>query len=85
VPIVLLAAAGALLVGGAAYWFFQQRAALSAPAAAGLTPQQETLIREIARLDEAYEAGRVDRFTYETRRADLKADLAAGLENGEPE
>jgi mono/diheme cytochrome c family protein len=85
VPIVLLAAAGALLIGGTAYWFFQQRAAVSSSGAIGLTPQNEALVHEIARLDEAYEAGRVDRFTYETRRADLKAELAAGLENGEPE
>ncbi len=72
-PVILIALAGVLLVGGGAYWLAQRRGLLPEPVAAGLSPRDEALIREIAALDEAYEAGRVNRFEYEARRADLKA------------
>lgn len=48
---------------------------------AGMSAQQETLIRQIADLDEAFEAGRINRFDYEARRADLKATLAEEFQN----
>lgn len=79
-PIVLASAAGVLLAGGVVYWVIQRRRLLPAPALAGIPAQQEGLLREIAQLDEAFAAGRINRFEYEARRADLKASLAEQME-----
>lgn len=80
-PILLASAAGVLLVGGGVYWIVQRRTSGPAPRVVGLTPRQEALAREIVQLDEAFEAGRINRFEYEARRADLKATLAEEMES----
>lgn len=73
------------VVGGAAYWLISRRmwAGEAAPLVTGLNPEQEALARQIADLDEAFEAGQINRFEYEARRAELKAALAGLLEGGE--
>ena len=75
-PVVLAVAAGVLLAAGVGYWLLQRNAA-PLLAVEGLSARQEGIIAEIAALDEAHEAGRVNRFEYEARRAALKAELAA--------
>ena len=74
-PVILLTAVGALIIGGVVYWVAQQRGLIPEPVEAKLSPREEGLIREIVQLDEAFEAGRINRFEYEARRADLKATL----------
>ncbi len=59
----------------------QRRTLAPAPAAAGYTSEEAALAAEIAELDEAFAAGRVNRFDYEARRAALKAEMAALLED----
>ncbi len=80
ISVVIGAALAALVIVGVIAWFVRGRAWGRVPAAAGLTPDQEALVRQIVELDGAFEAGRVDRFEYEARRADLKAALAEGME-----
>lgn len=75
-PVALAVVAGVLLTAGVGYWLLQRQSA-PLPAVEGLSARQESLIAEIAALDEAHEAGRVNRFDYEARRAALKAELAA--------
>lgn len=75
-PLVMGSLAALLLIAGVVYWLIQRRTLAPVPVAAGLTPQQEALVREIARLDEEFAAGRINRLIYEAQRADLKATLA---------
>jgi hypothetical protein len=77
VALVILGVSAALaILGGGAYWAIRGRRRPT-----GLTPQQETLIRRMAELDEAFEAGHINRFDYEARRTDLKATLAEDFQN----
>ena len=71
----------ALVTVGSLYWLAWGRKASVSPLAAGLTGEEMALIRHIAQLDEAFEAGRINRFEYEARRADLKATLAEELQD----
>ncbi len=83
-PLALGILAGVLVVGGLAYWLIVVRRQAPLPAAsAGLPPDEEALIREIAELDRAFEEGRIDRFEYEARRSDLKAAIAERLGGGD--
>lgn len=79
-PTVALALAGGLLIGGGLYWTINRRQMAPAYEVAGLAGPEESLVREIADLDAAYEAGKINRFDWEARRAALKADLAELLE-----
>lgn len=82
-PTILVAVAGVLIVGGATLWAIQRRSQMPAWTDAGeLSPRQQGLVNEIASLDGAFEAGRVNRFEYEARRAELRASLAEELEDG---
>jgi uncharacterized membrane protein len=72
---LVLFAAGVLIVitGGAVWWLNRQRiptdpVAQSSPA--------DTLIQEIARLDERFEKGKIHREEYERERAKLKDEAA---------
>lgn len=79
--IVLAALAGVLLVAGVGYWFLQREEPEPATRAdASLPGRAEALVEAIAQLDADFEAGRVNRFEYESRRAELKAELTAALE-----
>ena len=80
-PTIGFVLAGVLIVAGVAFWFVQRRALAPAPAAAGYSSEEAALAAEIAELDEAFEAGRINRFDYEARRAALKAEMAALLED----
>jgi mono/diheme cytochrome c family protein len=83
---ILAAAGGALavlLAVGAGFARYVRRGGQPDAAAAAVspfTPEQESLIRQIADLDDTFEAGRVNRLEYEALRADLKAKLAGLLE-----
>jgi len=79
-PGIGVGAALAILLAGAALaagivWIIRRRPH------AGWTPRQTMLIRQIADLDGAFEAGRINRLDYEARRADLKARLAEDSQN----
>jgi hypothetical protein len=74
--IVLGVGAALAIVGSGAYWGIRRRTR-----AVGLTARQGALIRQIAELDEAFEAERINRLDYEARRADLKAALAEEFQN----
>ncbi|MCC6905363.1 MAG: hypothetical protein IT326_05925, partial [Anaerolineae bacterium] len=52
-----------------------ERRGVLTPALAGRMDAREDLIRQIAVLDEAYEAGQIARVAYEERRAALVASL----------
>lgn len=88
----LLIGGGALLlaaVGGILLWRYWQTREQddddddeeaweeAAPAVAVNESDADDLLRAIAELDDAYEAGGVDEADYQTRRADLKQQLAA--------
>ncbi len=75
-PLVMGSLAALLLIAGVVYWLIQRRTLAPVPVTVGLTSQQEALVREIARLDEEFAAGRINRLIYEAQRADLKATLA---------
>ncbi len=76
---VLLAA---LVVVSGALWFLGRRnASLPAGAETGDTVDQG-LVEQIAALDDDFEAGKINRYEYEQRRAELKAELAEKLEEG---
>lgn len=69
----------ALVVGGGAIWVINRRTAedIDDEDDDRVVPDdQAALLRQIAELDDAYDAGRIDRFEYDTRRAELKARLA---------
>lgn len=57
-------------------WQDEVEASVAAPPAA-LTVEADTLLRDIAELDDAFEAGTVDEATYQARRDELKRQLAA--------
>ena len=78
--IVLGAALGVVVIGGVILLIVQRRRWSEAEPAEGLQPEVEALIRQIAELDEAFEAGRLNRFEYEAQRAALKAALAEKME-----
>lgn len=79
-PVILAVLAGVLLVAGIGYWVYQRSMGdLPEPVAAGLSERASALIAEIAALDDAFEAGRINRFEHEARRAALKAELAAEM------
>ncbi len=78
VPLLLSVLLVAILIGGAALIITRNRRAMTEPASSvpsGMTHDQQQIIAQIAELDEAFEAGRIDRFTYEVRRAELKAAI----------
>jgi mono/diheme cytochrome c family protein len=83
---ILVAAGGALAVlvavgaGFASYLRRGDRSEVAAPATT-FTAEQESLIRQIADLDDSFEAGRVNRLEYEALRAELKARLAGLFED----
>lgn len=62
-----------LLVGGL-YWWLSGRQANAGGKRKPLV-EQKALIVEIAALDDAFEAGKLNRFEYEARRAELKAQV----------
>jgi hypothetical protein len=67
----------ALIVSAGAYWAVRRRETGSGTAEGyALSGEALALARRIAELDEAFEAGRMNRLEYEARRAALKADLA---------
>jgi len=74
--------AALLVIGGGAYFVISRRQAADdfTPALATLSPDQQALIRQIADLDDAYDAGTINRLEYEARRALLKARVAEGLQ-----
>ncbi len=83
---VLVAVGGALavlLAVGAGFASYLRRGGRSEAAAPASTfsAEQESLIRQIADLDDTFEAGRVNRLEYEALRADLKARLAGLFED----
>jgi mono/diheme cytochrome c family protein len=78
--IVLGVALGVVVIGGAVLLIVQRRRWSAGEAEEGLQPEVEALIRQIAELDQAFEAGKLNRFEYEARRADLKATLAEKME-----
>ncbi|HEC22645.1 MAG TPA: c-type cytochrome [Chloroflexi bacterium] len=87
IPILIAVGAGlaVLLIAGAGFARYIRRGGEEAPAGAplDLDAEQEAILRQIADLDEAFEAGRINRLEYEARRAELKAALA-GEWQGEP-
>lgn len=76
-PVILAVLAGVLIMGGVGYWVFQRGEDAPAPAAAGVSDRAGTLMAEIAALDDALEAGKINRYEHEAHRAALKAELAA--------
>lgn len=80
--IVLRIALGVLLaaLAGVIGWVVWLRQDDGSLATGGLDAGQQALAQQIIDLDEAFAAGRVNRFEYEARRADLKAALAESLE-----
>ncbi len=82
-PLVMGSLAALLLIAAVVYWLIQRRTLVPVPVVAGLTPQQEALLREIVRLDEEFAAGRINRLIYEAQRAELKATLAELMQKGE--
>jgi mono/diheme cytochrome c family protein len=66
------------LIGGLFYWVLRRRR--RAPAAPNWQAQIDLLVRQIADLDNRREAGRLDDPTYQTQRAQLKAQLAELME-----
>ena len=79
-PLIGLAVAGGVLVGGGVFWMVNRRQQAPIRAVEGLSGGEESLVREMADLDAAYQAGRINRFEWEVRRAELKAALAESLE-----
>ncbi len=78
--------AALLAVGGVATWLVRRRREaeeIDVAGFEGMAPQQEALLRQIADLDDDYEAGKVNRLDYEARRAELKAQLAESLQSNE--
>lgn len=71
-----------LVTGGAVYWLVRGRGAGEYLPVAGLSSAGEALVRQMAELDETFQAGRINRFEYEAERAELKAKLAESLEEG---
>ncbi len=73
-----------LILGGGAYWYFTRSRADeyedgeidAEDVEGGFTPEQEALLKQIADLDNDYDAGKINRFDYEARRAEIKARLA---------
>lgn len=78
--IVLGVALGVVVIGGAVLLIVQRRRWSAPEVEGGLQPEVEALIRQIAELDETFEAGKLNRFEYEARRAELKATLAEKME-----
>ena len=73
---------GLLIVAGAAglaIWFVRQRRRL-APGAIDARAQQDALLDQIAALDDAFEAGEIDKVDYNARRTRLKARLVKLME-----
>lgn len=79
---LLVGIAALLVVGGGTFWVIRRRVEGEdlTPALAALTSEEQALIRQIADLDDAYDAGTVNRLEYEARRAELKARVAEGLQ-----
>ncbi|MBN1312901.1 MAG: hypothetical protein JXB30_15915 [Anaerolineae bacterium] len=75
-----------LVIASVFYWFLAARRGSRAHDAAKerlsafATPEYQALIGRIAALDEALEAGKVNRFEWEAERAELKAKVAEKLE-----
>lgn len=86
VQIVLAVLVGLLGIASVLYWLLIARRRSKAPRvetadlSAPLDAERQELIRQIAALDEAHEAGKINRFEWETRRAELKAELAEKME-----
>ncbi|MFO7321611.1 MAG: c-type cytochrome [Chloroflexota bacterium] len=79
-PLVLIIGliAEALLIAGLLFWYFrrQQRRAKASDRQARI----DTLARQIAELDNQYNAGKIDANVYEARRAQLKRQIARLME-----
>jgi hypothetical protein len=76
----LSVALGVLVIATVAFWVMRGRIEKE-PEDEGIGgAEQETLLRQIADLDEAFNEGRINRFDYEAQRAALKADLADLME-----
>lgn len=84
--IVLAALVGLLGIASVLYWLLVARKRGEAPVAETDHPsgpvdaERQELLRQMAALDEALEAGKINRFEWETRRAELKADLVEKTE-----
>jgi hypothetical protein len=80
--IVLAVLVGVLGIASVLYWLLVARKRGRAPDTEPDRPpahpdaDRQELLRQIAALDEALEAGKINRFEWETRRAELKAELA---------
>jgi mono/diheme cytochrome c family protein len=72
------ALAAALIVVG--LWMYRAQGAEPDVADGGNGATRESLLREIASLDDAYEAGSVEASVYQSRRADLKRELLQRME-----
>lgn len=83
--IALVGGVLAISIGGGGYWYIRRRSLRGKPGEMSLLTHQRALVRQIAELDEAFEEGRVNRFEYEARRADLKATLAEELQSSQRE
>lgn len=80
--IILVVLIGLLGIAGVLYWLLVARKRGEAETEAGRLSsassdaERQSLVRQIAALDEALEAGKINRFEWEARRAALKAELA---------
>jgi mono/diheme cytochrome c family protein len=72
-----------LIVLGIGWWGWQRRADHDAgpPEAHGHAMSREQLLREIAELDDDYEAGKIDEPVYEQRRSALKSQLLEQMQD----
>lgn len=77
---IVLGALAAVIVAGAAYvTFFRGGSQPAAVQSSDYAGEQISLLQRIAELDDAYEAGKINRIEYEARRAELKSLLAEEL------
>ena len=77
----LSALLAALVIGSGALWLARRRAGPAKSASVAIRPDlDEGLVKQIAALDDDFAAGKINRFDYEARRAELKAALAEKME-----
>ncbi len=67
---------GVVVLGVGAWFYRRQARAAPVAAAAGAASEREDLLEEIVELDDAFEAGKMEKERYERERAQLKAELA---------